>query len=94
VTEWTADNVTPNFQCSTHGRVVPVAVCPLCWEGKVIRFDFMVECPGCGRLFEVSHLEHEVLFTGTKLGQCPKCKSLIELLLVTHTTDELIQCDA
>jgi rRNA maturation endonuclease Nob1 len=38
-------------------------------------FDFMftIECPNCGKLFEVSHFAIEVLYSKTELGICPKC---------------------
>ena len=48
-----------------------------------IHFGFTFECPRCGILIEKNHLEFEVLFTGTKLGKCPQCQSMITLHLTT-----------
>ena len=54
-----------------------------------IHFWFTVQCPSCTELFEVNHLEHEVLTTGTFLGQCDGCGLPVSMRLYTHSLDEL-----
>lgn len=49
-----------------------------------INFSFTIECPHCSRLFEVSHLAIEVLFTGIDLGICPGCGLQIKVELISQ----------
>ena len=52
-----------------------------------INFFFTVECPHCGKLFEVSHLALEVLFNTTDLGICKHCGLMVTAHLTSRAVD-------
>ena len=54
---------------------------------KTINFGFTIECPNCSALVECNHLEHEVLFTGTEFGECPKCHCLLKMDLYSMSNE-------